>query len=63
MSDESGIWDDTLLSVSDIAEHLKVSKMTVYRLIRSGKLDAVRIGHSFRVTLSAVEAYVRGAQV
>ncbi|HSU71694.1 MAG TPA: helix-turn-helix domain-containing protein [Micrococcaceae bacterium] len=63
MSDESGIWDDTLLSVSDIAEHLKVSKMTVYRLIRSGKLDAVRIGHSFRVTLTAVEAYVRGAQV
>jgi excisionase family DNA binding protein len=63
MSDESGIWDDTLLSVSDIAEHLKVSKMTVYRLIRSGKLDAIRIGHSFRVTLTAVEAYVRGAQV
>ncbi|HEV7169239.1 MAG TPA: helix-turn-helix domain-containing protein [Micrococcaceae bacterium] len=63
MSDENGIWDDTLLSVSEIAEHLKVSKMTVYRLIRAGKLDAVRIGHSFRVTLTAVETYVRGAQV
>jgi len=63
MSDENGIWEDTLLSVSEIAEHLKVSKMTVYRLIRSGELDAVRIGHSFRVTLTAVEAYVRAAQV
>jgi excisionase family DNA binding protein len=33
--------------------------MSVYRLIHSGELEAVRFGRSFRVKESAVDAYLR----
>jgi len=37
------------LTVSEVARALRVSTMTVYRLINTGKLPAVRIGRSFRL--------------
>jgi excisionase family DNA binding protein len=33
---------------------MRVSKMTVYRLVHSGELPAVRFGRSYRVPESAV---------
>jgi len=35
-----------------------VSTMTVYRLIKAGRLHAVRVGRSYRVRCRAVEAFV-----
>lgn len=49
------------LSVADVAARMQVSKMTVYRLVHSGELPAVRVGRSFRVSREAVEEYLRGA--
>ncbi|MDP5227543.1 MULTISPECIES: helix-turn-helix domain-containing protein [Arthrobacter] len=49
------------LTVAEVAEQMRVSKMTVYRLIHSGELPAVRFGKSFRVPESAVEEYVKAA--
>jgi len=40
---------------------MRVSKMTVYRLVHSGDLTAVRVGRSFRVPENAVHSYLRGA--
>lgn len=37
------------LAVADIATMFGVSKMTVYRLIHTGELKAVRVGKQFRV--------------
>lgn len=42
------------LTVAEVAELMRVSKMTVYRLVHSGELPAVRFGRSFRVPESAV---------
>lgn len=42
------------LTVAEVAEVMRVSKMTVYRLVHSGELPAVRFGRSFRVPESAV---------
>lgn len=47
------------LKVLEIAEALRVSKMTVYRLVNTGELASVRIGRSFRVTRAAVDEYLR----
>ena len=47
-----------LLTVSEVAEMLRVSDMTVYRLIKAGDLPAVRVGRSFRVSDSDVDAYL-----
>lgn len=37
------------ISISDIAQHLEVSRMTVYRLIHAGDIPSIRVGRSLRV--------------
>ncbi|MDO4909507.1 MAG: helix-turn-helix domain-containing protein [Corynebacterium sp.] len=49
------------LTVAEVAEHMRVSKMTVYRLVHSGALEAVRVGRSFRVQQKAVEEYLNSS--
>ena len=49
------------LTVAEVAEIMRVSKMTVYRLVHSGELASVRVGRSFRVPERAVNEYLRGA--
>lgn len=50
--------DSKFLTVAEVASILRVSKMTVYRLVRSGELEAIRVGRSFRVPEYAVHCYV-----
>jgi excisionase family DNA binding protein len=45
-------------TVAEVAAVMRVSKMSVYRLIHSGDLEAVRFGRSFRVPESAVKAFL-----
>lgn len=40
---------------------MRVSSMTVYRLIKSGELRAVRVGRSFRVREDDVNAYLESS--
>ena len=47
------------LTVAEVASVMRVSKMTVYRLVHSGELPAVRVGRSFRVTEDDVNEYLR----
>ena len=49
------------LTVGEIAEMMRVSTMTVYRLVHSGELPAVRFGRSFRIPESAVTSIVLSA--
>ncbi|GAC1326484.1 MAG: hypothetical protein NVSMB13_11500 [Mycobacteriales bacterium] len=49
------------LTVAEVASIMRVSKMTVYRLVHSGEMSAVRVGRSFRVPEQAVHAYLRDA--
>jgi excisionase family DNA binding protein len=46
--------DVRFLTVAEVAELMRVSKMTVYRLIHAGELPAVRFGRSYRVPEQAV---------
>ncbi len=54
-----GISDVKFLTVAEVATAMRVSKMTVYRLVHSGELPAVRVGRSFRVPEDAVSDYLR----
>lgn len=49
------------LTVAEVATVMRVSKMTVYRMVHGGELPAVRVGRSFRVPEKAVHDYLRGA--
>ena len=51
----------TFLTVAEVAAMMRVSKMTVYRLVHAGDLSAVRVGRSFRVPERAVQDYLRDA--
>jgi excisionase family DNA binding protein len=52
----AGLSDARFLTVAEVAEMMRVSRMTVYRLVHSGDLPAIRFGRSFRVPESAVQA-------
>ena len=52
----------SFLTVTEVAAIMRVSKMTVYRLVHGGELSAVRVGRSFRVPEPAVRDYLTGAR-
>ena len=58
---DSRLGEVKFLTVAEVAELMRVSKMTVYRLVHSGELTAVRVGRSFRVPEHAVDEYLKGA--
>ena len=46
------------LTVAEVAKTLRVSNMTVYRLVNSGQLDAVRVGRSYRIREGDLQRYL-----
>ncbi|GGO78279.1 MULTISPECIES: helix-turn-helix domain-containing protein [Nocardioides] len=53
------ISDAKFLTVAEVAAMMRVSKMTVYRLVHNGDLAAVRVGRSFRVREEDANEYIR----
>ena len=56
-----GLREVRFLTVAEVAAVMRVSKMTVYRMVHSGELPAVRVGRSFRVPEKAVQDYLKSA--
>ncbi len=54
----SGIGRARYVTVAEVAAILRVSSMTVYRLIQSGELRAVRVGRSYRITEIELDEFV-----
>ena len=48
--------DDSYATVEEVAEQLRVSASTIYRLVNAGQFPAVRVGNSIRVPASAITA-------
>jgi excisionase family DNA binding protein len=46
------------MTVAEVARVLRISNMTVYRLISSGQLQAVRVGKSYRLREEDVDRYL-----
>lgn len=44
-----------LYTIAEVADLMRVSKMTVYRMVHSGDLPAIRVGKSYRVPVSAIQ--------
>ncbi|KGF06288.1 hypothetical protein HMPREF1631_02075 [Arcanobacterium sp. S3PF19] len=49
------------LTVAEVAQLARVSRMTIYRMVHSGELPAVRVGSSYRVPMSAVQQLLAGS--
>jgi excisionase family DNA binding protein len=49
-----------LLTVNEVADLLRVSRMTVYRLIKEGQISALRVGRNYRLREDDVDTYLSG---
>lgn len=54
---------EPLLTVGEVASLMRVSNMTVYRLIKAGQLAAIRVGKNYRIRRSDVEKYLTDRSV
>jgi excisionase family DNA binding protein len=54
---------EQLMTVSEVADELRVSNMTVYRLIKAGDLAAIRVGKNYRIRRSDLDAYLDDSTV
>jgi excisionase family DNA binding protein len=54
---------EPLLTVGEVASIMRVSNMTVYRLIKSGQLGAIRVGKNYRLRRKDVESYLSARAV
>lgn len=52
-----------LLTVAEVANVIRVSRMTVYRLIRRGQLKAIRVGRNYRVRSDDLNDYLEAQAV
>jgi excisionase family DNA binding protein len=63
MSSTGSAAADRLWTVSEVAEHMRVSNMTVYRLIKAGELPALRVGKNYRIRGGELAAYLDASSV
>jgi len=52
--------ENDILTVDEARHILKISRKTLYNLIKSGKLPAVKVGRGWRIMSSAIEKYLNG---
>lgn len=57
----ASIGDDRLWTVAEVAGHMRVSNMTVYRLIKSGDIPAIRVGKNYRIRGTDLLAYLEAS--
>jgi excisionase family DNA binding protein len=51
--------DDAFLTVQEVSQQLRVSELTVTRLVRRGELLGVRVGRQIRIAQSSLDDYIR----
>lgn len=54
--------NDTLYTPEEVAEILKISRYTVYELVKRGDLSAHRIGRKIRIAKTDLEQYIRSSK-
>ncbi|MEQ1727833.1 MAG: response regulator [Vicinamibacterales bacterium] len=52
------MFDETFLTTEEVLEYLQVNLRTVYRLIKAGKIPAVRVGRQWRFRKSDIDAWL-----
>ena len=58
-----GYVGEALLTVGEVATTMRVSNMTIYRLIKAGQLPAIRVGKNYRIRESDMNRYLADRSV
>ena len=53
-----GQWQDQILTVPEVAKHLKLSKSKVYWLVATGRISHIKIGKNVRIRQRDLEEWV-----
>ncbi len=51
--------DEVLLTGTEVAQRLRISRAKVYMLIQRGEIPAVKMGRNVRVRQQDIEEYIR----
>ena len=52
-----------LMTVGEVATYLRVTKKTIYRLLRQGKIPATKVGHQWRFEKTAIDEWLHRSSV
>jgi excisionase family DNA binding protein len=55
--------NNNLLTPEQVAGILQVHILTIYGYIREGKLDAIRLGRSYRITHQDLEQFIESNRI
>jgi excisionase family DNA binding protein len=55
--------DETFLTTEEVLEYLQVNLRTVYRLIKAGKIPAVRVGRQWRFRKRDIDAWLDSQRI
>lgn len=50
--------DDQIMTINDVAEYLKISEVTTYKLVQDGKIPAFKIGRHWRVKRDDLSEFI-----
>ncbi len=48
-----------LMTIKEVADYLRLSKVTVYKMTRQGKIPALKIGKQWRYNKSEIDSWVQ----
>ena len=63
MADAKPFATGGLMTVAEVAANMRVSNMTVYRLIKGGEMPAVRVGKGYRIRESELQRFLEERSV
>ncbi len=52
-----------LMTVEEVADYLRVTKKTIYRLLKQGKIKATKVGHQWRFDKSSIDEWLHQSSV
>ncbi len=55
--------ENRLLTVTEVAELLRISRFSVYNLVKRGDLSAVKVLNKFRFDINSVEKYLEKQRI
>ena len=58
MEKEGGNMVDEVMTIPEVADHLKVTRQTVHKLMKDGKIKAFKIGRSTRILRSELDKFI-----
>ncbi|HAA85874.1 MAG TPA: hypothetical protein DCE14_05960 [Kosmotogaceae bacterium] len=50
---------DEVMTIQEVADYLKLTRQTVYKLLKNGDLKAFKIGRSIRILRSEIKRFIQ----